>query len=295
MLSLNMEHVVIFGSQGLLGTALMKQFSGTYEVVGLDRNDLDILDEKQVTQTIEKLKPKLVINAVAYNNVDEAEKNDDAFKMAENLNGQVVGKLGHTTKSLGIPLVHFSSEYVFDGTNKDGYTEKAAPRPINRYGQTKLLGETLAAEATDLLYIIRLSRLFGPSGTSELTKKSFVDIMLDQVEKNSAANIKVVDDEKSCPTYSPDLARFVYDLTVRQKPFGIYHGANSGACTWYILAKEIFTIKGLAVNVVPVDENAFPRPAKRPHYGELISTKLPPQRPWQEALRDYILPGTARS
>ena len=284
-----MERVVIFGSQGLLGTALVAQFKQSFDVVGLDRKEIDILDAKQVTKKLGKLKPKLVINAVAYNNVDEAEKNDDAFEKARELNGYAVETLAKITKKLGIPLVHFSSEYVFDGANKKGYAEDSHPRPINRYGETKLLGERLLTQSTDQYYLVRLSRLFGTPGLSGLTKKSFIDSMLEQAQKSGQLDVSVVNEEKSCPTYSVDLARLVYEIVINRQPFGIYHGANSGACTWFELAKEAFASKGLAVKVVPIKGNAYPRPAKRPQFGELINTKLPPQRSWQDALRDYIL------
>ena len=141
---------------------------------------------------------------------------------------------------------------------------------------------------TDKFYLIRLSRLFGLAGESAMTKKSFVDIMLDLVINKNKKELDLVDDEKSCPTYAPDLAKFTKKLIEEKKPFGIYHGANSGVCTWYEFAKEIFKIKNLAVKCNPVPADKFPRPAKRPNFSELINTKVNKQRNWQEALREYL-------
>ncbi len=283
-----MSTVVILGSDGMLGGALKARFASSWSVIGLDRKDIDVTDPVATRAKLEELKPDLVINATAFNSVDEAEKNDDTFQLARIINGFAVGELAKITKSLGIPLVHFSTEYVFDGENHDGYAEDATPHPINRYGQTKLLGEQLLQENTDLFYLVRLSRMFGAPGVSSAAKKSFVDIMLDLVVKQGKTELKLVDEEMSCPTYSVDLAKVVFTLVTEKKPFGIYHGANSGACTWYGLAQEVFKLKNLTPQVTPVAGSAFPRPAKRPMFTKLLTTKLPPQRSWQEALAEYL-------
>lgn len=282
------QPVVIFGSEGMLGSALVKQFGGTYTVIGLDRKDIDILDSAAVKEKLQTLKPLLVINATAYNNVDEAEHNSDAFELARKMNGEVVGVLATLTKELGIPLVHFSSEYVFDGANEKGYFEDAAPNPINKYGQTKAFGEKLTQKNTDQYYLVRLSRMFGKPGTSPTAKKSFVDTMLDLVEKQGKTELDIVNEERSCPTYSSDAAQFVFNLVTTKQPYGIYHGANSGTCTWYEFAMKIFALKDLRVQVNPVASEAFSRPAKRPANGELKNTKMPLQRGWEDALREYL-------
>lgn len=283
-----MEKIIVLGSEGMLGGALMKQFGETYQTVGLDRKDIDVLDEVAVAERIEAEMPVAIINATAYNSVDEAEKSPEAAALAHKINGEAVGGLARISRKLGIPLVHFSTEYVFDGTNEIGYDETGQPNPLSKYGESKLLGEKLLQEHTDQYYLVRLSRMFGAPGTSVMTKKSFVDIMIDLVQNQGKTELKVVDEERSCPTYSTDLARFVYTLINTKQIYGIYHGANSGACTWYELAKKAFELKGLTVNVLPIKSSEYPRPAKRPMFTELINTKMPKQRHWEEALREYL-------
>lgn len=283
-----MEKVIIFGSEGLLGGVLMKQFGTTYQTVGLDRKDIDVLDATAVRTRLIAEKPALVINATAYNSVDDAEKSPEAENLALQINGTAVGALAKICNELTISLVHFSSDYVFGGTSQTGYSENAATAPLSKYGLSKKMGETLLMQETNRFYLVRLSRMFGAPGTSAMSKKSFVDIMLDLVEKQGKTELKIVNDERCSPTYSVDLAKFVYTLVTEKKPYGIYHGANSGACTWYEFAQKIFDLKKLVVNVIPVTGAEFPRPAKRPHFSELLNTKTSPQRPWQEALQEYL-------
>jgi dTDP-4-dehydrorhamnose reductase len=148
--------------------------------------------------------------------------------LAEEINGTAVGKLAQICKDLGIILVHYSSDYVFKGDNPAGYDEDSFTDPVDKYGETKVLGEKLLKSTTDKFYLIRLSRLFGKAGESEMAKKSFVDVMLDLVINKGKTELDLVDDEKSCPTYSYDLAKLTRHLVEKQLPFGIYHGVNSG-------------------------------------------------------------------
>lgn len=282
-----MKKVLIFGAEGMLGSALVDRFSKDHLVEGLDYHDVDITDFKAVEKKIKEDKPDLIINAAAYNNVDEAEKDALKFELAKKINGTAVGNMGKVSRELDIPIVHFSSEYVFDGEKKSGYAEDAEVSPLNRYGESKALGEKVLKDNTDKYYLIRLSRMFGPAGKNESTKKSFVDTMIESFQEGKT-EFKVVDEELSCPTYSIDLANLVYDLTNKVLPFGIYHGANSGACTWFQLAKKTFELRGLSPRLMPVKGGEFPRPAKRPNLGELINTKLQKQRSWEDALKEYL-------
>lgn len=279
--------IIILGSKGMLGKALREEFND-FEVFCFDKEDLDITNENNLKEKIEEIRPEVVINATAINAVDNIEIESGFYKIAEEINGTVVGKLAKICKDLGIVLVHYSSDYVFKGDNPAGYNEDTYTDPINRYGETKVLGEKLLKLTTDKFYLIRLSRLFGLAGESEMAKKSFVDTMLDLVINKGKKELDLVDDEKSCPTYAPDLAKFTRMLVEKKEPFGIYHGVNSGVCTWYEFAKEIFKIKNLEVKCNPVSAGEFPRPAKRPNFSELINTKVDKQRNWQEALKEYL-------
>src|SRR4051812_40701185 len=132
--------VVVLGSQGMLGSALVKEFTASgEEVVGLDRQDLDVADTTMLERVLVAAKPEAIINTVAFNSVDEAERNDETFALAKKINGTTVGALATIAQQLDAPLVHFSTEYVFDGSVAEGYAETSLPSPVNRYGETKAL------------------------------------------------------------------------------------------------------------------------------------------------------------
>lgn len=283
-----MKKILIIGSEGLLGSALADEFRSDYTVIGLSREQLDITDEHIVREKIKELSPHLIINSAAYNGVDLTERDEVSYALAEEVNGYAVGRLADFAEDEKIPLIHFSTDYVFDGASLDGYSEKAEAKPINKYGHTKLLGERLLQENANNYYLVRLSRLFGRPSSSVHAKKSFVDIMIDLVERQGKREFKLVHEEVSSPTYSSDLARLVRRLVEEQYPYGIYHGANSGVCSWFELAQKIFEIKGLTVNLLPTLSKDYLRPAARPLHSVLLNTKLPPQRSWQDALKEYV-------
>ena len=183
----------------MLGEALQKEFKDS-EVFAFDKEDLDITNEIEVKNKILETKPEIVINATAINAVDNIEIDANFYKLAEEINGTAVGKLAQICKDLDVILVHYSSDYVFKGDNPAGYNEESYTYPVDKYGETKVLGEKLLKMTTDKFYLIRLSRLFGPAGTSEMAKKSFVDVMLDLVINKGKTELDLVDDEKSCPT-----------------------------------------------------------------------------------------------
>ncbi|MBI5729339.1 MAG: dTDP-4-dehydrorhamnose reductase [Candidatus Magasanikbacteria bacterium] len=282
-----MKKVLILGSSGILGSALVRAFSTDYHVISGVKDAFDITNYAVLEKNIYQSESDVIINAAAFNGVDLTEENADAYQAAEAINGEAVGNLAKLSAQENIPLVHFSTDYVFDGENVEGYAEEAAPAPLNKYGHTKFLGERLLQENTNQYYLVRLSRLFGHHGASARAKKSFVDIMIDLAEKQGKKELKLVDEEISSPTYSVDLARRVRQLVAGQYPYGIYHGANSGSCSWYGLAKKIFELKQLPVKLTPILSSEYPRPAKRPLHSVLLNTKLPPARSWQEALTEY--------
>lgn len=277
--------VLIIGAKGMLGQELVKKFKNEGEdVVAWDREEIDITNKKEVIEKVRDLSPDVLINAAAYNAVDEAE---EKFEIANLLNGYAVGYLVEAVRGLNTKIVHYSSDYVFRGTRGEGYKEDNETSPISKYGESKLLGEKELQKNCDRYYIIRLSRLFGNAGSAEACKRSFVDIMKDLAEEKD--EISVVDEEFASITYAPDLAELTYYIIKKEVPYGIYHGANSGGCTWFQFAEEIFKILKKDVKVKPVPRDMFPCPARRPAYSILINTKLPQQRSWQEALKEYLI------
>lgn len=279
------KKVLILGSQGTLGQALVNEFSASgYDVTGWDKGDADVTSV-QIAEQITALHPEIIINATAYNAVDKAESEGAEKELAFTLNADVPGKLAAIAKMTDAVFVHYSTDNVFKGDKVEGFTETDIPDPVNVYGQTKYDGEKNVAKSGDKYYIIRLSRLFGIKGISPASKKSFVEIML---EKLSEPELTVMNVEKASLTYAPDLAKLTLQLIESGLPWGIYHGANEGECTWYEWAQEIFRLKGIGPKLSPATQPPVPRPAARPQFSRLLNTKLPLQRSWQEALKEFL-------
>jgi len=274
--------ILILGNQGMLGTELEICFK-EYEIIAWDKDDIDITNQEQIDEKISELTPDIIINAAAYNAVDAAEENKE---IANSVNGYAVGFLAKTCHDNDIILIHYSTNYVFNGINKNGYTENDEPNPQSAYAESKALGEKLLQKYGKKYYLIRTARIFGSPAKSNLAKKSFVNVMLDLTKSQNS--IKVVHEEFSNATYSKDLAQRTKEILEWKKVFGIYHVTNEGACTWYEFAKKIFEIKNLDVEIIPVTSKEFPRPAVRPNYSVLLNTKLPKLRGWEDALKEYL-------
>lgn len=275
--------ILVIGAKGMLGQELVQVMSEESEVTAWDREEIDITKAEEARYKIYDLRPEVIINAAAYNNVDKAESEP---AVADEVNGYAVGTLAKICKGLDINLVHYSTEYVFDGEKKEGYLESDSPNPLSAYGRSKLLGEEELQKNTSKFYLLRLSRLFGKPALVEGAKKSFVETMLELSEKQK--EIEVVDEEASSPTYAKDLAIRTRYILQEALPHGIYHCTNEGSCTWYGFAKAIFEMAGKNVKLKAVSSNKYTRPAIRPKYAVLLNTKLPPMRTWQEALREYL-------
>lgn len=282
--------VLILGSKGNLGGQLVNVFAEDkkYEVIDWDREEIDITDRELILKKVADIKPNIIINAVAYNAVDKCEDDDEQYEIAKKVNIDGPKFLAEAALLAGAILVHYSSDYVFDGKSKNGYRETDEPNPINRYGKTKLHGEKRIIELSGQglkWYIIRPQKLFGPKGESDLAKLSFFDIMLKLSKEREI--IEGVNGEISCFTYTKDLALATKKLVERNAGFGIYHIINEGSYTWYKAVKEFFKIAGIKTPIHAVSPSKFPRPAKRPKNSTLINTKTEKLRSLQEALADY--------
>jgi len=264
---MNNRRVLILGAFGMLGCDLRTVFP---QAVCHGR-DVDITDEAAVTSAIAASTPDVVINAAAYTDVDGCEEDQERAFL---VNGEGPGFIAKACNAAGAVLIHYSTDYVFDGARPE-YYEDDPPHPINIYGESKLLGEIRVREYTDDYRIIRTSWLFGKHG------KNFVDTMLQlsiQLEK-----VRVVNDQVGRPTYTVDLAGKTADIIGREP--GIYHITNDGRCSWFEFAQAIIG------NAVPVPSTEFPRRARRPAYSVLMNTKTPPLRHWREAVYDYLKRG----
>lgn len=306
------KKVLILGAKGMLGQTLMEEFgaTGTYVVTGWDREDINLTNFDVFEKALKVLLPDIVINAAAYNAVDLCEEDDAEYAKALLLNVKLPKFLAEKSVEMGFLLVHYSTDYVFDGVlvteekesggcasgkccggnchgdSNKGYDEESIPNPISRYGVSKYLGEGQVRENAEKYYLIRLSKLFGKPASSAQGKKSFFDIMLEVAKTKDA--VQAVDDEKSCFTYAPDLALATRELVESGESFGVYHLVNSGAVTWYEALQELYTQAKIGVTIQPVGSDAFPRKAKRPECSILLNTKRPELRSYQEALKEYL-------
>ena len=270
----------------MLGRELASIFAKEKPVLW-DKEDIDITHRADVEEKIAGVKPSFIINAAAYTNVDACETERE---LAFAVNGYAVEYLAHAALRTGATFVHYSTDYVFDGTNSAGYAEDAiAKNPVNSYGASKLLGEQKLHEAVRRglkVYLIRTSWLFGKHG------KNFVSTML-ALAKNKK-EVSVVNDQHGKPTYATDLAVATQELVVGSYAPGVYHLVNEPATTWYELACAIFDeYKKLHLGfhkptVRPCASVEYPTAAPRPAYSALRNTKLPLLRSWREALREYM-------
>lgn len=275
--------VLILGAGGMLGTDLAYIFINKTQSILWDKDELDVTNKEQVLAKIFDLKPDIIINATGYTNVDGAENNKDlAFK----LNSEAVSYITDAASKINAKLAHFSTEYVFDGTDKNGYQENYSANPLNVYGQSKAAGEKYIIEYR-LGYLVRTSWLYGRAPQIGKPRgANFIDTMIKlSTEKEE---IKVVNDQFGKLTNTRDLASSVYELTMGDFQPGIYHLVNEGVTSWYEVAQEVFKIKNIQTPLIPQSSVEYPTKAKRPAYAVLLNTKFPQLRPWQAALCDYL-------
>lgn len=284
-----MKKILILGAGGNLGSSLIKSFSKE-KPLAWDKINLDLTDIPATAAALEASQPSIIINAAAYNAVDLCENSDSEHKKALALNSDLPGFLADWCLEREALLIHYSSDYVFssDNINHSGFDEKKKPQPINRYGETKLAGEkrilSLAKQGLNY-YIIRTSKLFGPKGSSLEAKSSFFDIMLKLA--SSQREIRIVDGEKSCFTYTPDLALATKDLIAERPESGVYHLINQGSATWFQGALELFKLFNLKPKIKAIRSEDLSRPAKRANSSILLNKKRPKLRNWRLALAEF--------
>lgn len=269
---------LVIGANGMLGSMMVERLAASgAKVEGVILSDLDITNEQQTENVIRERKPEIIMNCAAYTNVDGAETDEET---ARHVNGAGVRNLAHAAKQIGARLVHISTDYVFSGTQADGYNENAQPEPKGAYGRTKLAGESaLAEEGVDFL-LVRTAWLYGPGG------KNFVDTIREKLQADET--LKVVGDQIGSPTFTGDLAEGIIALVKDKTSSGIYHLVNSGRASWYDLACAIRDELGVSTTITEVTTAEFPRPAQRPAYSVLNNTKRSPLPPWRDALTRYL-------
>jgi dTDP-4-dehydrorhamnose reductase len=278
-------NLLVIGCKGQLGTDLsgVAKEDG-HRVTCVDFPDIDITDSAKTSAVIRSAAPEVIINSAAYTAVDDAEKNE---KLAFAVNADGVANIARAAKEIGATVVHFSTDYVFDGTKRTPYVETDAPNPQTAYGRTKLAGERNLLGILDASIIVRIAWLYGVNGAN------FVKAILSRARKNSLTGepVKVVNDQIGNPTHTVDVCRQVMTL-LDTKEYGVYHATSEGVCSWYDFARLIVKTAGIAVEVVPCTTKEFPRPAPRPAYSVLENARLKKmgrnQMPqWEKAYGDF--------
>jgi dTDP-4-dehydrorhamnose reductase len=277
------QTALIAGAGGLLGRNMVERLAASgWLTEAFTHAELDITDAEAVGRAIERVRPDLIVNAVATADVDRCEREPD---WAYAVNEQGARRLAEAANAAGAEIIHVSTDYVFDGTKAGFYTQEDEPRPLSVYAQSKLAGERAARSACKRSYIVRTSWLFGVGG------KNFGSRVIEYAR--TMPRLKGVMDQTSIPTYAPDLARRLEEI-VALKTYGLYHGVNSGPATWFEFAQAALALAGLDdVEIEPARREDLNQAAPRPHNSAmrcLLSERLglAPLRHWREALVDFV-------
>ncbi|MCG2791893.1 MAG: dTDP-4-dehydrorhamnose reductase [Actinomycetia bacterium] len=284
-----MVRIALIGVDGQLGTDINIYFKEKgIELAGLvGLKDIDVCDYKMSDSILKSINPDLVINTAAFHDVDLCE---DEVLSAFKVNVMGVKNLAMICKEIDVPLMHFSTDYIFDGKKKKPYIEDDCARPLSLYGISKLAGEQVMQYILDKYYIIRLCGLYGHAGCVGKRSINFVEQMIKLSENKK--EIKVVNDQIVTPTSTMDVAKKLFEL-IQTEEYGIYHMTNTGSCSWYEFTCEILKLMKSSVRVLPTTTDQFGAKARRPKYSVLDNSNLrkiglADLRNWKEALKDYI-------
>jgi dTDP-4-dehydrorhamnose reductase len=276
----------VIGANGQLGTDLCRILAGQkVSVLPLTRREIDVSDSAQVDRVLGELQADIVISTAAFHKVEECEK-QPAQSFAVNATGP--RNLALACRQNNTVLVHFSTDYVFDGSERRPYAESDLPRPLNVYGVSKLAGEHMVRLTWERHFVIRTCGLYGVAGSAG-KGGNFVETMLKKASE--AAPVRVVNDQVLTPTFTGDLAEAVSKL-IRTEAYGLYHVSAEGKCSWYEFARKIFEFAKLKVDLGPVSSAEFSSPVQRPAYSVLSKQKLSQlgiaMKTWQQGLASYL-------
>lgn len=287
--------ILVIGSAGLLGSSLMRARIAGTDLVGMDRDEIDITNAESIASALDRVQPTCVINAAAMTDVEGAET-PEGRALADLLNGTAVRLLAEACVTRGIGLVQISTDYVFRGTPLEGVEESVIPHePMNAYGASKRLGEEYIIESFGGLegsafkrtspvgYLIRTSWLFGEGS------RNFVGKVIAKAQAGEL--LRVVDDEIGGPTFVDDLADRIVFMLASKVPNGIYHATGNGSCSRHDFAKTVLGAKGLNVPIARASLEDFPRKAHIEPVSVLRNTKLPPMPDWQDGVRRFVAGG----
>lgn len=274
--------ILVLGHKGMLGTDLMRRLGEGHDVVGRDVDEIDITLESSCREVIADVMPEIVVNAAAYTDVDGCESNrEKCFAV----NAEGVRNICLAAGRTGARVVHYSTDYVFDGTKGEPYLEDDQTNPLSVYGESKLAGELNLKRCGGDFVLIRTEWLYGHNG------RNFVKTIV--AKAGEEKHLTVVDDQTGSPTFTWDLAGATRSL-IEGNHRGVFHVTNRGSCSWFEFAREIIAVKGIkGVTVSPISSSQLKRPAKRPAYSVLscrrfIDATGRTMRFWKLALQDYM-------
>ena len=274
--------ILVTGVKGQLGYDVVKALeSRGHQPVGVDREEMDLMNNNMIQNLIMNLKPEAIIHCAAYTAVDQAE---EEVEICYQINAEAVKVIAECAKTLDIPMIYISTDYVFDGTKASEYVETDIPNPINVYGASKLKGEQYVQQLLEKFYIVRISWVFGINGNN------FIKTI--QRLGNEHDELNIIHDQVGSPTYTADLASLLVDM-IETNRYGIYHATNEGYCSWYEFAAEIFKQSQLDVTLHPITTDQYKTKAKRPLNSKMSKQKLSDYGfhrlpTWQEALKNYL-------
>jgi dTDP-4-dehydrorhamnose reductase len=273
--------LLVTGSDGLVGSNILSLLKERFEVIPVFERDWDIGDLRAGEEVLSRERPDVLLNLAAITNVDGCEDNPE---LAFRVNGEAPGTLAMLCSRFSTRLVHFSTDYVFDGIKAGPYSEEDPTNPLSVYGKSKLLGEKNVLELGRSATVIRTEWIYGQGGESFITKVLKI--------ARETGRLEVVDDQWGTPTYAKDLGPAVAAL-IEGKNAGIYHVTNNGSCTWFGFARKIFSLLGVDVVCEPITSRRLIRKAKRPANSVLDCTKLRSDtnlemRSWETALQEYL-------
>ena len=281
------RRAVVLGSAGQLGVELVRELrTRDYAVMGWDRDEVDITEAAAVENAIAGFDAEVVFNAAAYNQVDVAEEEPQA---AFEVNALAVRNIALACRQIDARLVHFSTDYVFDGLAHHPYAEDDPTHPLGAYAVSKLAGELYAQAYLDRVLIVRTSGLFGPGGLAT-ARGNFVELMLRLA--GSGQPIRVVEDHVASPTFAPLLAARTIDLADRGAS-GVFHIGGGAPISWFQFARTIFEVAGTKPMLLATSEREYRTRAKRPKYSALSNAKMErvgiaPMPPVRQALEGYF-------
>jgi dTDP-4-dehydrorhamnose reductase len=291
--------ILLLGHKGMLGSDLLAKLSVGHEVIGLDKDEINIVSPEECKKAITETAPDIVINAAAFTNVDGCETaKEECFAV----NAVAVKNIAEACRANKIKIIHFSTDYVFNGQGNQPYKEDDKCDPISVYGESKLAGEKYLQSLSDNYVLIRTSWLYGVKGKNfvqaiieKAKAKRYISDTMEQAnaKPTGPSTIEVVDDQVGSPTYTKDLAAAVA-LLIEKNAQGIFHITNRGTCNWYQFAVRILKESGFTdIEVLPIKSGQLKRPARRPAYSvmsmqKFIQTTGKAMQPWQTALQDYL-------